>query len=222
MVVATTQDGRTLSSLYQALEGAGDAAIAVDAGQRIVLWNQAAEALLGWRRAETLGQPCHEVLCGRDRSGNLVCCARCAEMVMAERGEPIRNRDLCYRAHDGRRVWVNVSTLVIAPAEAGAGRVTVHLFRDVSHQRGVEELLDAFSAREGARQAGPSPLEVLTKREREILALLARGTETRMIARTLFISSITVRNHVQNILRKLGAHSRAEAVALGVRWGLPF
>jgi two-component system nitrate/nitrite response regulator NarL len=60
----------------------------------------------------------------------------------------------------------------------------------------------------------------LTRREREILGLLAEGTSTRRIAEKLDLSRHTVRTHVQNILLKLGAHSRLEAVATGVRLGI--
>lgn len=211
-----------LEALFGALENAGDASFAVDAAQRIVLWNRAAEALLGWPRAEALGKPCYDVLAGRDAAGNLGCYARCAVVVMAERGEPIQSRDLCYRTRDGRSLWVNVSTLVLPQPQPGDSRICIHLFRDISHQRRIEDLIEALAAREGQARAERSPLDVLTRREREVLGLLARGVETRAIARTLFISPITVRNHVQRLLRKLGAHSRAEAVAVGVRHGLKF
>jgi DNA-binding CsgD family transcriptional regulator len=59
----------------------------------------------------------------------------------------------------------------------------------------------------------------LTPRESEILALLARGSGTRQIATHLVISEKTVKTHVQNILRKLGAASRLEAAAMAVRFG---
>ena len=60
----------------------------------------------------------------------------------------------------------------------------------------------------------------LTPREREVLDLLARGQSKEAIAQRLFLSANTVRNHIQNILRKLGAHSRLEAVATATREGL--
>jgi DNA-binding CsgD family transcriptional regulator len=62
-------------------------------------------------------------------------------------------------------------------------------------------------------------LNDLTPREREILALLAGGATTNQIADRLVISNKTVKTHVQNILRKLGASSRLEAAALAVRAG---
>jgi DNA-binding NarL/FixJ family response regulator len=60
----------------------------------------------------------------------------------------------------------------------------------------------------------------LTDREREILALLANGSSNVVIAADLFLSVNTVRNYVQSILRKLRAHTRLEAVAVGVREGI--
>jgi len=60
----------------------------------------------------------------------------------------------------------------------------------------------------------------LTSREREVLELLATGAANQAIAVQLFLSVHTVRNHVQNILVKLGAHSKLEAVAIAVREGL--
>src|SRR3954451_11582062 len=62
-------------------------------------------------------------------------------------------------------------------------------------------------------------LRDLTPRESEILALLAGGSGTRQIAGRLVISEKTVKTHVQNILRKLGAASRLEAAAIAIRAG---
>lgn len=60
----------------------------------------------------------------------------------------------------------------------------------------------------------------LTKREREVLGLLAKGRSTAVMSKELHLSEHTVRNHVRNILAKLGAHSKLEAVALAAREGL--
>ncbi len=60
----------------------------------------------------------------------------------------------------------------------------------------------------------------MTKRERQVLRQLAAGASTRQICDRLFISEATVRNHIHNILSKLGVHTRLEAVTLGLRNGL--
>lgn len=60
----------------------------------------------------------------------------------------------------------------------------------------------------------------LTEREREVLSLLAQGSQNSAVADQLFLSVNTVRKHVQSILSKLGAHSKLEAVAIAVREGI--
>ena len=75
----------------------------------------------------------------------------------------------------------------------------------------------------GVPTAPPRPAasnEVLTRRQHEVLQLLAAGASTRGIAETLHLSVETVRNHIRHILQRLGAHSRLEAVATAQRRGL--
>jgi PAS domain S-box-containing protein len=67
----------------------------------------------------------------------------------------------------------------------------------------------------------PTPAApMLTARQTEVLALVASGASTAQIAQMLHLSQETVRNHVRNILRRLGVHSRVEAVAVAYREGL--
>jgi DNA-binding NarL/FixJ family response regulator len=68
--------------------------------------------------------------------------------------------------------------------------------------------------------APPPPADLLTRRQIEILSLIADGVSTEDIARRLWLSTATVRNHVARTLRALGAHSRLEAVAKARRLGL--
>ena len=65
------------------------------------------------------------------------------------------------------------------------------------------------------RQQVPTPR--LTDREMEVLKLVAKGMNNRDIAKQLFISENTVKNHIRNILEKLQLHSRMEAVVYAVR-----
>jgi two-component system nitrate/nitrite response regulator NarL len=60
----------------------------------------------------------------------------------------------------------------------------------------------------------------LSGRERTVLGLLAKGWSTRRIAQELHVSVQTVRTHVQNVLTKLGVHSKLEAVAFAFRHGM--
>jgi NarL family two-component system response regulator YdfI len=65
--------------------------------------------------------------------------------------------------------------------------------------------------------AQPVESETLSRREAQVLALLAEGAANKEIARRLGISERTVKAHVTSIFNKLGASSRAEAVAIGIR-----
>jgi two-component system NarL family response regulator len=78
------------------------------------------------------------------------------------------------------------------------------------------KLLDEFKQMSRTdRQQVPTPR--LTDRELEVLKLVAQGLNNREIAKRLFISENTVKNHVRNILEKLQLHSRMEAVMYAVR-----
>jgi DNA-binding NarL/FixJ family response regulator len=68
-----------------------------------------------------------------------------------------------------------------------------------------------------AMPVAPAVASRLTARETEVLRLLADGYEPADIAKQLFISRRTVGTHLENVMRKLGVHSRAQAVALAYR-----
>ena len=62
-------------------------------------------------------------------------------------------------------------------------------------------------------------MKLLTDREKEVFSLLISGMETKEISDFLFISEKTVRNHVSNVIQKLGVKSRVGAVIELVRLG---
>ena len=82
----------------------------------------------------------------------------------------------------------------------------------------ASKLLTEFAAMIKKSEERPQlPVPRLTERELEVLKLVARGLANRDIAKELFISENTVKNHVRNILEKLQLHSRMEAVVYAVR-----
>lgn len=64
------------------------------------------------------------------------------------------------------------------------------------------------------------PHDELTERERDVLRLVGRGATNREIARTLFISEGTVKNHISNILARLGLRDRTQAAVYAAGIGL--
>lgn len=82
----------------------------------------------------------------------------------------------------------------------------------------ASKLLSEFAAMIKTKDDRPQlPTPRLTDREMEVLRLVAKGLNNRDIAKQLFISENTVKNHIRNILEKLQLHSRMEAVVYAVR-----
>lgn len=79
------------------------------------------------------------------------------------------------------------------------------------------QLVASLVARIGRRDA---PIRHLTRREVEVLRYLAEGMTTADLSEQLQLSLNTVRNHIQSAIRRLGAHSKLEAVAIAQREGL--
>ena len=116
-----------------------------------------------------------------------------------------------------------------AALRAGAAGV---LYKDVDPDalvraiRSVHDghlLLAPEAAGSLVRSAGPAfgGVDALTRREREVLAELAKGRSNREIARALRVSEKTVKAHVSSVLAKLGVQDRTQAALLAVRHELP-
>jgi two-component system, NarL family, response regulator YdfI len=105
---------------------------------------------------------------------------------------------------------ISIDQLAAALQAAAAGLVVLH----------PTEIPAAFPAVSPASQPLAELTEPLTRREREVLQMLAAGLANKEIAARLNISDHTAKFHVAAILGKLGAATRTEAVALGIRRGL--
>jgi PAS domain S-box-containing protein len=197
-------------ALEQALARAGDGAFAIGPDGRVAVWNRAAERILGWSAKEVLGRPCCEVLAGGDGQGNSLCYNGCDVMGQVRLGEPVEHFEMKSRTKGGRAIWLDVSILE-APATNGSRPVAVHLFRDITATKKLLEIVQERMA--SAAPSNGNGASGLTKREIEILRLMAAGANTKVLAERLNVSPATVRNHAQNIFAKLDVHSRLEAVA---------
>jgi DNA-binding CsgD family transcriptional regulator len=167
-------------------------AFATDQDDRIVFWNRGAAHLLNREPDEVLGRRAHRVF---------------------------RDRDLFAHGLRGMNV-----TLLMIPGRRSHLYTVIHILQPLDDQTlpsAAPPATTSFSTRPYAVSV-PLRLAVpdrppLTRRERQILELIATGLQNKEVARELRISSVTVRNHVQNILAKLDVHSKLEAVSLAYR-----
>jgi PAS domain S-box-containing protein len=219
-----------MRDLFNLMSNTADAVVAIDSGQRIVFWNQAAEGLFGFKAEEVLGRFCYDVIGGQAEACHLSCQKRCLAHTEALTQHTVPTRNLLVRTKDGREIWVCATTLVV-PSKWKELCLLIHLCRDISRQKDLENCVQQFLAciaKLSSPLATDQPVNPLlasqtsnlTDREWKVLRLLASGTSTRAIANQLFISPSTVRNHIHNILTKLGVHSRLEATVLALRNGL--
>jgi two-component system, NarL family, response regulator DevR len=111
---------------------------------------------------------------------------------------------------------------VIASILAGAsGYLLKHLsraelLRSIRLVASGHSLIDSNTTKQVVERLTQMPGSELTDREREVLALVARGYTNKQIADTLYVSEKTARNHVSHILEKLGLSRRSEAAAFAV------
>ena len=159
-------------------------------------WNRAAERLTGIPAGEAVGRPCWDVVAGRDDDGALLCHPGCSAARLAREGWPVRSVTANVRTHTGTRRLV-VSTIVVNGGGADEA-IVLHTLHEAAGE---------------AESVAVEPPPALTRRQRQILCLLAEGVRARQIAARLRLSETTVRNHIQAILLALGVHSQLEAVA---------
>jgi DNA-binding NarL/FixJ family response regulator len=150
-------------------------------------------------------------------------------VVMADRlsdGPGTGAAEAVLEATPGTRVVMITGTdpeLHRTEAQAAGCAAVVGKSQPVEHLLAAVRAVHAGSVTDGsARSAAARPVRRLdlSRRQLEVLALLADGASTEAIATELYLSVNTVRNHVQRTIRRLGAHSRLEAVAIALREGL--
>jgi DNA-binding NarL/FixJ family response regulator len=111
---------------------------------------------------------------------------------------------------------------LLADAEPEVAANEARLAAEAAERAGARALADRAAAlvRDlgGPARTGPKLLGLLSRRETEVLRLLAEGLTNAEIAARLFISTKTAGNHVSNVLSKLNLRSRSEAAAYAVRY----
>ena len=136
-------------------------------------------------------------------------------------------RRLLSRHPEAIVVMVTVAEDAEGVARCVAGGVRGYLVKDASREEVAATVVYALS--DGlARRSVPAPRSnesstpapPLTEREMQVLTGMSRGRSNAEIGKELYLSEDTVKTHARRLFRKLGAADRAQAVAVGFRWGL--
>ena len=203
-------------------------------GHRILNVNHAFLHITGWSYEEVVGRKPADLELWESAAVR-----RDVERRLGEEGA-FRACELKLKARDGRLI----DCLVSAETVTINGQLCIlSAFQDISERKRTE--LELITAIEAAMQdstwlsrnimdklaalrssqspsAGPPPASVeLTRREREVIELIARGKTDAAIAQALSLSRNTVRNHVARLYAKIGAHNRSEAIVWARERGHP-
>jgi DNA-binding CsgD family transcriptional regulator len=179
-----------------------------NSGGSVSYMNDQAAELLGRDRDQCIGLPCHAVVAGRTDEGQPFCRANCSVAKSASEGRRIGLTDMIV---PGPKLWGMHVRVIIIPMYGQNGATLVHCaFKRESEHRALNYLRTILRRNPLSDNTLRKPL---TRREKEVLALLANDETLYAIADDLKLSYSTVRNHVQHILAKLNVHSITEAVA---------
>ncbi len=136
-------------------------------------------------------------------------------------------RRLLSRHPDAVVVMTTVAEDAEGVARAVAGGARGYVVKDATREEMAATVVHALSdalwrrTAPAARAAeGSAPVPALTERELQVLTGMSRGRSNAEIGKELFLSEDTVKTHARRLFRKLEAADRAQAVAVGFRWGL--
>lgn len=208
------------------VKNASRAAIATDPKNVIVHWNTAAVELFGFSAEEAVGRNLQQVIQARDVHGNRLSTDHGAFHEMIRIGEAPQSFELAIITATGKMVTVAVSIIVVLDPKPTDYHL-VYLMTPLHRRRRADEAIDRVLAQTnipgitepgggaptGATQRGTHQPPHLTRRQLEVLLLMAEGKRSGEIAKELRISVHTVRTHIQGIFRTLGAVNRLEAVS---------
>ncbi|HEX8967978.1 MAG TPA: LuxR C-terminal-related transcriptional regulator [Chloroflexota bacterium] len=184
-----------------------DAVFTVGPGFRIVWWGSRAEQMLGLPAARALGRRCFDLFAGSEAMGQQICEPGCWVAQALRDGQTVPAFCMRLSVTGGEPRTCSLGFLVDR-----SGEFLVHILRELQPATLAEA--QPLPTRAHARRTETANL---TARQREVLGLIVAGATSREIAQTLCVTHATARNHVQNLLVKLGVHRRLEAALLASR-----
>ena len=214
MTSLNTSDDEYLAVL-DALALSSEPVFAVDDRHRIVFWNKAMRHLLGFEYEDIVGRPCSSTLAGHDTFGNRYCGENCAVFAILRRGESIRPFRMRVAAKSGELVTIDLIPLKFE-MRANHRPLLAYVVHQAEEQAGAAPPVHEVQSAPAGISSDPR-IDELTRREIEVLRMIAGGQNAGGIARVLGISPLTARNHIHKVFAKIEVHSKAEAVAFAYR-----
>jgi PAS domain S-box-containing protein len=221
-----TQSPVAFPNVPTLVENASRAAISTDSNNIIVHWNTAAVELCGFSAEEAVGRNLQQIIQARDVHGNRLSIDHSALHEMIRIGEAPQSFELAIITASGKMIAVAVAVIVVLEKKPTDYQL-IYLMTPLHRRRRSDEAIDRILAQTnlpgitepgggsptGANQRGTHQPPHLTRRQLEVLLLLAEGKTSGEIARELRISVHTVRTHIQGVFRSLGVVNRLEAVS---------
>lgn len=198
----------------------------IDHRQRVIAWNKATERLLGHTGRALLDRPCYEVMAGSDGRGHAICRPECALYREISAGGLPHSEEFETVTASGRRLWLRVTAITVPGTRQPRILLVLSDITELKRNAELFAQVIALCTEPGApgdgdgRSGTDATPGALTSRERQVLRLAAGGFSSSAIGSRLGISLHTVRSHFRHILRKLGAHTRAQAVSHAQASGL--
>jgi len=198
------------------------ALVAVDMDQRVVRASDRTGEIFPCLD-EVMGKRCYEVMTALDARNADLCRPNCAVMVAARRG--LAFPDFQVWTGDGTDDAASDVSILLRDAEDDDERLALHYVRRAStHARrnmhAPGHVCAALGMLSEDSPADTEPQAPLTARQYQVLSRLAAGLSPTEIAEELELRPITVRNHLQAAMERLGARTRLEAVLTAARAGL--
>ena len=200
------------------------AAVATNEDDRVVTLNEKAAEYLEVEEDRLVGRSFSQVLKPRDAFDNPLRYDSSLFLHFLQDGSPLHVFECNLRKGSGRYQRFTVSVVMVLGPRPRT-HSAIYILWPVMRRRKADEVIARLLNSAGYEEEGLGAglrasrtfATVLTNRQIEVLRLVADGLGTDEIAESLGISVETVRNHVRNILSRLGVHSRVEAVSVAHR-----
>jgi|ETNmetMinimDraft_11_1059920.scaffolds.fasta_scaffold78435_1 PAS domain S-box-containing protein len=174
----------------------------VDSKQNILYWSESAKETLGYSEQEIKNKKCYQILCPLKNNG--ICFEKCSPTSNSKRKRETKEFEVFWSDKKGDKKRFRVTTL-FSNSSKNTTEI-VHIFSDITKESPINNYLKFEDIGEDTY------IEKLTPREYQSLKLLSTGLSIKEIAKVMFISQLTARNHIFSVMNKLEAKTQLQAV----------